>query len=152
MGDDHQVRVFIREQTPYGADDRLQEFVEHLRRLDADGTVGDVTITGWGVRAPRPASHASEHIHDSVRETIAEFETWAGHHEQSLTPAFSWYDRSRLTDENWQEPRLPLICVAVYEGDNLLAVFPSRDDRSGDVYSVPDGIARLEANVTLPHV
>lgn len=68
---------------------------------------------------------------------------WAESHGYTLAPAFAYREsRSMIDDETRKVTVVPLVTLAVYEGDRFEAVYPHAD---GDrVWTVGDDIETLE--------
>lgn len=95
-----------------------------------------------GIRLP------NDHDPMSTRKTVTEFEQWAHEHGCTLHPAFERCNRDLIdgNGEGWgNDIRLPLLYLAVYDGETVRAVYPHTD---GDtVNTIHDGIDALESMV-----
>ena len=85
---------------------------------------------------------------DRGRETLEKieaFESWAAGRNASLYPFFEERTRgSLLTDRAETVVVLPVLCLTIYEGERLEAMFPRMvDDVS---YTVQEGLGALEAD------
>lgn len=116
--------LFVRSSTPTAARERQSVAVERLRALaDGDDRIEDVAVRSWAKRIPvdgrdREATHA----------VYAAFSTWAREHDVELSPFFETREcHSTITGCSHTALVLPVLCLAVYEGDRLSAVFPHID-------------------------
>lgn len=131
------VVMFVRAGTLAGP---VEEAVERLRRLDAEEVVDDVTVRGW----PDEVLLGAGDTDSETVEAYERFVAWAAREDSSIAPAFDVRTQhSRLTGESGEVLRTPVMCLAVYEGDRLAAVFP-HVDREG-CHTVPDAVDALAA-------
>ncbi|MEF8863057.1 MAG: L,D-transpeptidase [Haloarculaceae archaeon] len=122
-GTDVRVDVWMRDAAP-PPDDPRKTVLERLREFETEGTVDDVSMRVWGtfIAAPDDEHDGSESL---ARERVAEFQRWAERNGHSLEPAFERCERSSMVSEKGNDAiRLPMQCLAVYEGDRLVGVFP----------------------------
>lgn len=132
---DTRATLFVRASAPGPARDRQEECLDRLRRLEAAGRLS-LSVETWESEVPMDGPVGS------ARDRYAEFTRWASDREAVLTPFFEVRERTSLVDSERREVlSLPVLCLAVYDGDDLRAVYPHADGE--DVYSVPDGIDAL---------
>lgn len=87
---------------------------------------------------------------DAPRAKVDEFVSWARREGYSLEPAFEIRKReSELDPRTDTVLTLPLVCVALYDDEELLAVFPHAED--GGVRSVEDCLERLDRERVAPN-
>lgn len=110
-------------------DDPRRTVLSRLRELEAAEVVDDVSVRIW--EKSIPASPDELDVSASlVHDRIAEFQQWADRNGHSLEPAFRWCEQSTMVSEEQSEViRLPLQCLAVYEDDQLVGVFPCTGDQ-----------------------
>lgn len=133
------VEVWMRERSPPPGDGR-RETVRTLRELEATGVLAAVSIHAWGRSIPVAAPEDSESI---VHDRIGSFESWADRNGHSLDPAFRYRERTTLISERAEEViHLPLQCLAVYDRDDLVAVFPCTNDDGTN--TAAECVARLD--------
>ncbi|WP_331235429.1 HTH domain-containing protein [Natronorarus salvus] len=130
--------VYLRSLAPSVID----ETREHLSRLDRfveEGTLDAYEVELWGdAIACDPTYPAGKHL----CETVERFERWAERRDCSLEPAFSRGQVCSLVSEETHDViRLPMVCLAVYEGERLTAVYPHRD---GSTRTVADGLDEVD--------
>lgn len=132
-------KLFLRSAAIGSIDDIQERMYERLERLATDDIIDSVECEIWGRDIP-----ADPDAKTPVRETYDEFVKWADEHECSLAPAFSIRKVGTMVSEETRNViSMPMVCLAVYEGDEVQAVFPCLDD--DEVYTVQDGLAELEA-------
>lgn len=131
-------RLYVRNDAPFVARDRVRE-VE--TRLQAAGV--DVTVEHWGRRIPWDEDHAS---HDRYEKFLA----WAEEADVSLEPAFHRTCHScQFTDESTEVLIPPVVTLVAYDADDVeaddarpLAVYPHHDGSRS--VSVEEGLEMLE--------
>jgi hypothetical protein len=130
----------LRSFPSYGITDVRHRTLARLHRLADEGVLSTVDVDVWG-------SHA---VADSMAdrdttpvEGVSDFERWAADHGCTLAPAFARREcGSLLGDEPREVTVVPLLTLAVYEEDELRAVYPHAED--GTVHTVDDGLETLE--------
>jgi hypothetical protein len=136
--------VWVRDPSPPPGDPR-RALLSRLRELATEGPLGDLSVRSWGrfVDASPPEAGADR----PIRARIAEFYEWADRSGHSLAPAFRRCERSTMLAPSGTEViRLPLVCVAMYDDDRLVGVFPCSTD--GETNTVPECVDRLERGDT----
>ncbi len=116
--------------------------------------IDEVSVNRWGnyhyLREDSPLSDSGP-----ARDAVRAFERWASEYGFEFEPAFERYDDTRIDRDDPETPRdgpdlptttqvirLPIMCLAVYEGERLVGVTPSLDGRR--VYTVTEGLEVLE--------
>jgi len=129
-----------RKELPPPAASRVTSIEHRLESLAERSDIEFVGTRTWCNRAPL---HPCE---SSVRELFTEFSLWAESTGRSLTPFFTvreCYTTGETNRTDWLV--LPVLCLAVYEGERLRAIYPHRRDSSS--YTVDDGLELLESEV-----
>lgn len=125
---------------------RLRRTGARVRRLEADG-IADVEIKTWA--AVNPALEEFSDSGPSVSLTVKSFQAWADREGYTLRPAFARRETtSMLSSRPAAEIRVPIMCLAVYEDNNLCCIAPCSDGER--TYSVEKCLAALEAGFTEP--
>lgn len=156
MADNEPLRVElrVRDLTPTGLHDRQEAIYEQLLQLQEDGHISDVSVEVWGRQVP--VEGKTNPVVDDVstsaaRSTYEEFDAWAERTGHDLAPAFSTrMAGSLITDKQDQKEviRFPVICLAVYDLDELLAVVPCTT--SEGVRTIDDCLATLQSGELAP--
>lgn len=137
---DRRATLFAREELPRPATERRDAVAERLAAIVASGSLDGLDVVHWDKRVPA-ASEARE------RSLVAAFREWAADADVDLAPCFG---TRRCHDGRAGEVRtelvLPVLCLAVYEDDELVAVAPRATDDG--VVTVGDCLARLGADST----
>ncbi|WP_336362414.1 HTH domain-containing protein [Halalkalicoccus salilacus] len=132
----------LRAFPPHGIADVQRRTVARLHRLADVGTLATIDVDVWGSHAV--ADSMTDHECAASTEAVSDFERWAESRGYTLAPAFAYRECGSMIDDETREVTVvPLVTLAVYEGDRLEAVYPHAD---GDrVRTVGDGIEALEA-------
>lgn len=116
--------------------------VETLRACERDGTVGDLLVRSW----PETVSLEASTQDGAVLDRFREFEAWAARSGVSVRPPFEIRERtSSVTGEYSERLVTPLLAVALYDGRELVGVYPHTAD--GETYTVEDAIATIRTGV-----
>jgi hypothetical protein len=128
------VRLFVRDDLPRPARRRRRAVVDRVCDI-GERTAVDVSVDRWPKRFERGGD-------DDLRETHASFVEWARVDGTRLTPFFSVREcYSMATGEKGEWIVLPVVCLAVYEDDELVSVYPHCDGE--EKRSVEDGLDAL---------
>ena len=127
---------------------------DRLRTLQSEGMIDEVSVNRWGsflYLREGPVLSGS----DPARDAFRAFERWASEYGFELEPAFERYDDTRLarndherlcdgtySPTSTQVIRLPIMSLAIYEGERLVGVAPSSD--GSQTYTVTEGLEVLE--------
>ncbi len=129
--------LYVRSVAPCGVDDVQRRTIDRLERLAADGVLESVEYEVWGDGVPADDSGTV------IKGVYDEFVEWADDQGYTLAPAFR--DRetgTMVSDECRTVISFPLLCLGVYEENELEAVFPCSDDER--TYTIEDGLVGLE--------
>lgn len=138
------VEVFLRKCAPADTVEWLKETAARSRRLEERNETVDVRVKTWS--SVRPALEELSDSGPSVTLTVDAFQSWADREGYALRS----FDRreipTMLGRRSAAEIRVPTVCVAVYEDDDLECVAPCSDgDRT---YTVDDCLSALEDGIT----
>jgi hypothetical protein len=128
--------LYVRNELPPPALNCADAVHFQLEDLDARDLLAGVDRTEWDKRAPLDA------LDGAVRDTYLSFSAWADDRGVRLTPFFTTrecYSAAHGGMVDWLV--VPALCLAVYDGDELAAVYPHAND--ADTYTVDDGVASL---------
>ncbi|WP_251344237.1 HTH domain-containing protein [Haloplanus halophilus] len=140
------VELRLRDPTHSSVDERQRRVYERLAKLHRAGEIADVSVEVWGkqVRARTPRNPTDDALVEPARAAFEEFEAWAKRNDSRLEPAFSTHTYGSIVgDEPTEVIRFPVVCLAVYDGDDLLSVVPRSTD--GGVRTVDDCLATLRS-------
>ncbi len=128
-----QVELFVRNELPPPARERADAVTARLEELDAAGELDGIQCHTWDKRVP------VEDCDTAVRDTYLSFTQWANAAGVSLRPFFQTREHySKAHGERIDWLVLPAFCLAIYEGDQLTAVYPHAD--GADTHTVEDGL------------
>jgi len=136
-GTDLRIELFRRSYVPDVFEGQLERIVERLERLEREGTIAGFSIDTWDKNV-RISMRDRDAVETAAATEYAKFDAWASEHDMSLRPFFD-----RRTVGKSETIVLPILCLAVYEDDDLRGVFPCADEES--VCSVPEYLTALEA-------
>jgi hypothetical protein len=115
--------------------------------LESTEGIDEVSVRTWGAYVSVPSDNGTS-IESETSEWIEEFQEWARDDDHSLGPSFQRVERSTMVSEGSVAAiRPPVLCLAVYEGDDLVTVFPCEDE--GETRTVEDCLDRLESGELL---
>jgi hypothetical protein len=106
--------------------------IDRLSSLAATEVIGSFRVETW----PDELAVSEHTEHSQVVERYKEFLLWADDHDCSITPPFERRTVSPLIGESRDVLTLPIMCLAVYEDDDLAGVYPHTSD--GRTTSVVD--------------
>ena len=142
------VKLFIRADPELGCETQKQAVLRRLSELDADGYIEDYEINVWTkeIRLAGPLKGTS--YYQMVSEHVDAFRQWADEKGLRLNSAFKTQSLScEITGETYTVLSLPCICLAVYDGDELRAVYPHAADET--IQTVSDCLKKLETSSQL---
>jgi hypothetical protein len=147
------VELRVRDPTNTNVGERSRAIYERLVRLQADGKIDGIDAEVWGkqVRARTPKHPSDDPIVGPARLKYEEFEAWARRNGHDLEPAFSTHTLGSLVDEEREAViRFPVLCLAVYDADDLLAVAPCTTEDG--VHTIDDCLDALRSEAEMPNV
>ncbi len=133
----YSVRLFLRGTVPPEVRERQEHTVTRLERFEADHDV-ELEVRNW----PREIPVDPVGVSETYLDLLDTFRAWANAQGRSLAPAvevrrtYSW-----ITAEQYATIALPVMLLAIYEGDRLLNVFPHAD--GDEVRTVAEGLTEL---------
>lgn len=136
-GSGSKVQLFLRASTPLnGQPDEVIEYLEELRRK---GRIQDYDVH----EVPKQAdinNQSSEAV-----QVFQEFESWAHDNDVSIQPFFDRAEyESSLSGDTGEIVTFPVMCVSVYEDDELTAVYPCSNGQGS--HTVHECLHELESN------
>lgn len=98
-----------------------EEMLRRTERLDANGVFSESAVAGRWQRHQTPKEDWSS----EAMATYETFETWAENNGFSLEPGFQTRTRSFIGMDGTEDVVVfPMVSLALYEGEELAAVFP----------------------------
>lgn len=140
MSPTRRVEVFLRASAPFDARARQLVVLGRIQALQARGLVDEFRVDTWTDRITDAPSEAALAL-----TALDGFERWALAHHATLSPGFDTHEcHSGFTGQRYRTTVFPVVCLAVYDDDELVAVYPHSTE-AGCV-SVADGLALLEVD------
>ncbi|RXK49018.1 HTH domain-containing protein [Halorientalis pallida] len=131
--------LYLRNGVPIAAETEQSRVLGRLQALAAAGIIRDLQVQRWPHRVTVGDTQARREF-----ALCREFEGWADAHGVELAPAFERHDcYNSFTDSRYRTAVLPVVCLALYDDDDLVALFPHSCDTG--IRTVLDGISMLEA-------
>lgn len=104
--------------------ERRDSILALLRGLETEGRIAGLSAVTW----PAEVEFGSGH---EALERFAAFEAWGDHAGATVRPPFQVRTRRSLVDEPERDVLVtPELCLAAYEGDEIVAVRPCEHDGS----------------------
>jgi len=142
--DGRRATLFVRSDLPVPSQKRCTEIERELQELVCHSVLDDVETVEWNKRVPLQGSG-----NGTERDLYNEFSEWAREAGVCLAPFFDTrLCYSTTTGRRRQELVMPAVCLAIYEGDDLVQVAPFAD--AGRAESVEECIAELAETGTVP--
>ncbi|WP_424004524.1 HTH domain-containing protein [Haloarcula salina] len=118
MTAERRVVVFLRSPVASETQKRQETVLARIEALKESGSISDFAVRHWKRLAELEAD-------DSVLPSLAEMDAWAAARDVTLEPAFDRHERSSgYTGRRDEVVTLPVVCVTVLDGDDLLGVYP----------------------------
>lgn len=135
--------LYLRGDT-YGTYEAQQDVLARVRRLEGQDVIDESAVADEWQRIRT----MNEDCRDGALATYGEFSKWARHNGYSLEPAFEQRARSYVGLNQVDDVVVfPVVSLAVYENDELQAVFPCSDEeRNYRVQDCLDAFERGEAD------
>jgi hypothetical protein len=131
--------LFLRDSVPIAATTEQSRILGRLQALAAAGVVAALSVQRWPHRVTVGDTQARREF-----ALCREFEAWADAHGVRLAPAFERHDcHNSFTDSHYRTAVLPVVCLALYDDDDLVALYPHTCETG--IRTVLDGISMLEA-------
>jgi len=136
------VEMFVRGQSEMGVRDQQRRVIEGLSELEETGAIDEFDVHVWGKEVSPAAVREGTDCHRSTIGRVNEFAEWAEANGASLEPTFRRRRvTSSITDEDHTVISLPVMCLAVYEDEELDSVYPCHVD--GTTCTVHESLERL---------
>jgi len=140
---DFRLELHARAKLPPPATRQSERLYDRLRELADRPGVGSVDRAEWATRVPVADCERE------LRDTYLRFERWADRAGVSLQPFFGTRECFSAERGEWVDWLvLPALCLAVSDGESMVAVYPHGDGT--ETRTVEDGIEALERDVSAP--
>lgn len=129
--------LYTRRELPPPAAEQSEMLYQRLRDLAETDVVDDIRRKSWEKRAP------VDDCDRTLRDTYLSFSAWAQETGRSISPFFrtrECYSPEHGERTDWLV--MPALCLAVYDGDELTAVYPHTE--GDETKTVEDGVDELE--------
>ncbi len=114
--------------------------IQTLRTAAREGQLDELLFRSWS----DSVSLAPESPRKEVTERFEEFETWAEENNVSIRPPFRIRSATSLAAaEPTRVLVTPILCLALYDGRELIGVYPHSHADSEETYTTTDAIATL---------
>jgi hypothetical protein len=143
------LELFMRSSAPAAARERQTAVLERLRALEDTDGIEAVAVRTWEKRIPVGENAREER---ETHQAYTAFEDWARGRGVEIRPFFDRREcYSTITGESYTALVLPVLCLAVSEGDRLSAVFPhATAERTYAVGDALDALAADESSQSQP--
>ena len=112
--------------------------IETLRQCEHDGTIDTLLLRSW----PGEVAMQDDSPHPEVLEQYDRFADWADRAGVSIDPPFQTRETTSIVSDSTIERLVtPTICLACYDRDRLVGVFPHSDGET--THTVSEAIASL---------
>ena len=129
--------LWLRQDT-YGTYEAQHDVLDRMRRLEEAGVLDESTVAGWG----KQVLTFEADVRSETLTVLDSFERWAEEAGVSLEPAFDRRVESpMLSSETHEVAVFPVVCFALYEGNDVRAVFPCTTEEG--TYTVEDALDTL---------
>lgn len=127
--------LFVRCDLPKPARQCRQTIEERLERVASAGGLEDYSVSSWAKRVPLDSD-------TEEMECYEEFRRWATDEDVTLAPFFDTREcYSMTTGEKRRELVLPVLCLAIYDDDELVYVAPHAT--ASTTATIPDCVDQL---------
>lgn len=122
------VELFVRAEPELGAERCKESVVDRLEELESEGHVDSYSVNAWSKSIRTSGSLAGTAFHEETLSRIEEFESWIRSAGNLPETAFARETvASPITGEEYAVVTLPVMCLAVYEDDELVHLHPGHD-------------------------
>lgn len=130
------VELFERSELPPPAQEQADGVHRQLDTLAQQGEISTLTRTEWNRRAQL------DDCDRDVRDTYLALSQWATENGVRLSPFFQTRERFCTDSGDYTDWLVfPAMCLVVYEGDEISAVYPHADENT--TQTVQDGVESL---------
>jgi hypothetical protein len=132
--------LYVRADAPIS--EQRSELLDTLDRLQRERRLAEFAVHPWPNAVSLDLVEAA--AEDSIAGVVRSFERWAGDRGVSIRPPFAVRrSHSEITGETDELLVLPVVCLAAYDGEELVGVYPCCT--GGSTVTVADALATIEA-------
>jgi len=118
MTAERRVVAFLRTPVATETQKRQETVLARIESLKESGAISDFAVRHWKRLAELEAA-------DTALPSLDEMDAWARGNDVTLEPAFDRHERSSgYTGVHDEVVTLPVVCVTVLDGDELVGVYP----------------------------
>jgi len=118
-----------------------QRIIDRLEQMKERGLIDRYRVQTWGKVAAVAGAVSETKFHSAAVGIVREFEEWADAHDEEVDLPFHRDEVvSEFTGERHPVIRLPVVCLGVYEDEELVGVYPRTEAKAS--HSVRDALAR----------
>ncbi|QLK26055.1 hypothetical protein HYG81_18570 [Natrinema zhouii] len=114
--------------------------IETLQACESEGSIDELLLRSW----PKEVTLSEESPHQEVIENFERFAQWADERGVSVRPPFrKRTTTSQVTGTTRERLVTPLLCLELYDDDELVGVFPHSNETTDETYTTDEAIATL---------
>ncbi len=122
---DRRLELYVRSLS--GGNAAGGDHARRVRELDRSGRVDAGTVVVWGDEVGLTTTAFRTRVGKCIVDRVAAFRAWAADRGGTMAPFFETRSvTGEITGESYTAVRLPVACLAEYEGDELVHVAPYR--------------------------
>ena len=144
---DLRATVFVHSLAPVSSKESQDRLVDDLGTLDEQGVLSDVDLLVWGSSICTGSPLTTVGNGERILDAIGSFYDLSADSEISIAPFFSLSEvETEYSEESFRRIVPPCRAVALYDGEELVAVFPCLVD--GTTHTPEDLLAYLTDRAT----
>lgn len=148
-GPESRIEFFVQTLAPVENYESQGRLVETLTELQEGDHLGDVCVTVWGKRICTDGALSTLDSGKHIVDTIGDFFAFAADEDVTISPFFRIRNvDSSMAGQSFKSIVPPSQCIAMYEAEDLVGVFPCIID--DECYTVRDAIETLESRAGQP--
>ena len=122
---DRRLELYVRSLS--GGTAAGEKHARRVRELDRRGRVESGSVVVWGEEVGLTTTAFRTRVGKCIVDRVASFRAWAADRGGTMAPFFETRSvTGDVTGESYTAVRLPVACLAEYEGDDLVHVAPYR--------------------------
>lgn len=131
---------------------RQENVLQRLEQAEREGTVDHFSVQVWAKQVSVAGPMSGSKFHRSAVRSVEDFESWADAVDEDVEfPCNRESVVCEFTGDEYHLMRPPMVCAAVYRGDNLAGVYPCQvDDESRTIDDLFDALEAGDPTISLP--